>query len=203
MDAVVRRWLFPVWCLGCARIDIALCTDCAPSPADRRIDVVAQTAVTAAGSYTGVLRRAIIAMKHGERAYLDPLAGVLAANVPSGRDIALIPLPTSRRRRAARGFDQAIELARRVAARTGVLCADVLEKRGAAQRGLNRFARLQAEGRFRIKAGALPARAVLIDDVCTTGATLSDAIRTLRAAGVAISGAVVLARAGNPGTLRP
>ena len=182
-------------------MDVALCNDCAPAPSDRSVEVVAHTVVTAAGSYAGVLRRAIVAMKHGERAYLDPLADVLAALTPTAGG-TLIPLPTSAQRRAARGFDQAIELTRRVAVRSGMPIAEPFEKRGAAQRGLNRFARLQAEGRFRLKAGALPARAILIDDVCTTGATLSDAIVTLRSAGVIVSGALVLARAGSSGTLR-
>jgi predicted amidophosphoribosyltransferase len=73
---------------------------------------------------------------------------------------------------------------------------EVLEKRGAAQRGLSRLARLQADGRFRLRPGvALPERAIVIDDVCTTGATLADGIRTLRAAGVSVIGGAVLARA--------
>jgi predicted amidophosphoribosyltransferase len=155
--------------------------------------MVANVAVTAAGSYDGLLRRAIVAMKHGERAYLEPFAGLIAETLAPG--VPLVPLPTSRRRRAARGFDQAVELARRAAVRRRSDCWNVLEKRGIAQRGLDRRARLAAGGRFAVKAGAaLPDLAIVVDDVWTTGATLADGIATLRAAGVAVVGAAVVAR---------
>ncbi len=190
----IRPWIFPVWCIGCGSPDVAFCSACAPAPNDAAVSIVANTAIVAAGSYDGMLRRAIVAMKRGERAYLDPFARILAAMLTS--EAALIPLPTGRRRRAERGFDQAVELARRVARLRGSACCEVLEKRGAAQRGLNRLARLQSDGRFLLKARApLPPQAVVIDDVCTTGATLDDAIRTLRAAGVTVIGGAVLARA--------
>jgi uncharacterized protein (DUF427 family)/predicted amidophosphoribosyltransferase len=170
-----------------------LCAACGPQPADRIVDAVANVAVSAAGSYDGLLRRAVVAMKRGERAYLDSFARLLADVVAAG--VPLVPLPTSGRRRAQRGFDQAVELARRLAALRGGACCDVLVKRGIAQRGLGRRARLAAGGRFGIKAGAhLPDVAIVVDDVCTTGATLADGIATLRAAGVAVIGAAVIAR---------
>ncbi len=137
--------------------------------------------------------RAIVAVKSGERAYLDPFAALLAGVVPAG--VTLVPLPTSRRRRAARGFDLAVELARRAAVIRGSACSEPLRKFGIAQRGLDRRARLAAGGRFRVRGGTvLPEAAVVIDDVCTTGATLLDGIAALRAAGVAVLGACVLAR---------
>jgi predicted amidophosphoribosyltransferase len=186
-------WIFPVSCLGCGTPHVALCAACGPGPAERVAGVVANVAVTAAGNYDGLLRRAVVALKHGERAYLEPFAGLIAAVTPAG--VPLVPLPTSRRRRAARGFDQAVELARRAARRQRSVCCDVLLKRGIAQRGLDRRARLAAGGRFALKRGAaLPEFAIVVDDVWTTGATLADGIATLRAAGVAVVGAAVLAR---------
>jgi predicted amidophosphoribosyltransferase len=189
----VRPWLFPVRCLGCDAAPVALCAACAPGPAELIAEPVAGVAVKAAGSYDGLLRRAIVAMKQGERAYLDPFAALLAGLVAPG--VPLVPLPTSRGGRAARGFDQAVELARRAAVRQHSVCCDVLVKRGIAQRGLDRRARLAAGGRFAVKAGvALPELAIVVDDVWTTGATLADGIAVLRAAGVAVVGAAVLAR---------
>jgi predicted amidophosphoribosyltransferase len=76
--------------------------------------VVDGLVVRAAGDYSGPLREAILGLKRGERAYLDPLAALLAPLVPLGT--ALVPVTTTRRRAAERGFDQVRELARRVAA---------------------------------------------------------------------------------------
>jgi predicted amidophosphoribosyltransferase len=170
-----------------------LCRACAPSPADRVVDVIAGVGVRAVGAYDGEFRRAIVAMKHGERAYLAPFAELLAELAAPG--VALVPLPTSRRRSAARGFDQAVELARRVAVLRAGVCCELLVKRGAAQRGLARRERLAGSGRFHRDArAAAPDAAFVVDDVCTTGATLTDGIAALRAAGVAVLGAIVLAR---------
>jgi predicted amidophosphoribosyltransferase len=189
----IRPWIFPVCCLGCDAPHVALCAACAPTAAERITESVTGVRVAAAGRYGGLLQRAIVAMKHGERAYLDPFADLLTGLIAPG--VPLVPLPTSRRRRAARGFDQAVELARRAGARQSAPCCDVLVKRGIAQRGLSRRARLEAGGRFGLKRdAALPEFAIVIDDVWTTGATLADGIATLRAAGVAVVGAAVLAR---------
>jgi len=135
-------------------------------------------------------------MKNGQRDPLDAFAELLAARAPL--DGVLVALPTSRARRANRGFDQSIELARRLAARRGIACAELLEKRGAAQEGRGRRERLAAAGRFRLCGGArLPSAVTLLDDVCTTGATARDAARVLRAAGADIRGIVVVARSGD------
>jgi len=195
----VRSWLFPVVCLGCGTAGVALCGICGPAAGDRIQDAVAGTSLTAAGSYRGLLRRAIVAMKRGERDYLDPFAALLAEMTVPG--IPLVPLPTTRGRSAARGFDQGIELAARTARLAQTSWADVLEKRGIAQRGLGRRARLASGGRFRVRrAVVLPEVAIVVDDVCTTGATLTDGIAALRGAGVAIIGAIVVARTPPGGT---
>ena len=73
---------------------------------------------------------------------------------------------------------------------------DVRDQTGltAAARRANLAGAMRA-GRF----GALPDRVVLLDDVSTTGATLSEAARALRAVGALPIGAVVLGRALPPG----
>jgi len=190
--SAIRRWLFPVWCIGCGEPETGLCGACAR--AARPVTIVLDgLTVRAAGDYSGALRDAILGLKRGERAYLAPLAALLAPLVPPGT--AIVPVVTTRRRAAERGFDQARELAQRVAALRSGWTDELLRKRGAAQRGLTRSERLVAKGRFRLRAGAeIPSHAVLIDDVVTTGATLRDAVRVLEAAGCSVLGAVVVAR---------
>ena len=192
---VVRAWLFPPACVACDAPGPALCDRCAPSPRDAQAFDIDGIPAFALGEYDGVLRRAIVAMKRGERDPLDAFAALLAARAPF--DGTLIPLPTTHVRAAQRGFDQSVQLARLLSVRCGIGCAEVLVKRGRPQAGLGRRARLAASGRFRLRPGAaLPRAATLLDDVCTTAATLRDAARVLRAAGVDVRRIVVIARAG-------
>lgn len=152
--------------------------------------------VDALGPYEGLWRRAIVAFKAGERAYAAAFAEVMRARVPTGG--VVVPVTTTRRRAAARGFDQAVELARRFA---GGRTIDVLRKRwGPAQHGLGRGERLAVRGRFDVRNPSVVAglSVLLIDDVCTTGATLRDAARALRQAGAAVEGALVLATPSTP-----
>jgi ComF family protein len=192
MWRAIRPWLFPVWCAGCACPDVGLCPGCASTAIPASFAVDGMT-VRAAGDYAGPVRTAVLAVKRGERAYLDPLARLLAPLVPEG--CTIVPVPTTSRRRAERGFDQACELARRVAAWRNGTYLELLRKHGAAQRGLGRERRLQATGRFSLRfALEGPRVAVLVDDVITTGATLRDAAAVLTAGGCTVAGAVVVAR---------
>lgn len=190
--ATIRRWLFPAWCIGCGAPDTGLCLACSATARSATV-VLDRLTVRAASDYAGAVRDAILAVKRGERACLDPLAALMAPLVPAGS--VLVPLTTTRRRAAERGFDQARELARRVALRRGGACADILRKHGSAQRGLGRGERLVARGRFTLRRGlAIPVHVMLLDDVMTTGATLRDAAALLASAGCRVAGAVVVAR---------
>jgi predicted amidophosphoribosyltransferase len=150
----------------------------------------------ALGPYDGALRAAIVAMKRGARDPLDAFVTLLERAPISG---ALVPLPTTGRRVAERGFDQSVVIARRLATRRAIACVELLRKHGRPQAGRGRNERLAAHGRFRLRDDVvLPTAATLLDDVCTTGATLRDATHTLRQAGVDVVGLVVLARRGTP-----
>jgi predicted amidophosphoribosyltransferase len=191
--AQLRAWLFPSACSGCDRPGWALCANCAPSESDSVVFSVSGIEAVALARYDGPVREAILAMKRGER---DPIAAFAHLLEPARIVGTLVPVPTTRARVLQRGFDQSIAIARCVGEVHGVPWASVLEKRGRAQAGRGRRARLEAIGRFRIRAGvAVPPVATVFDDVCTTGATLNDAMVTLRRAGCSVERIVVLARA--------
>jgi len=190
----LRAWLFPPACVACDAPGLALCAGCEPHPTESVEFAVDRTPGFALGFYEGALREAIVAMKRGERDPLDAFAALLAARAPL-HDGVVVPVPTSRGRAAQRGFDQSVELARRLAARGAARCAEPLLKRGGPQAGRGRAGRLAARGRFRLRHGAgVPLDVILLDDVCTTGATLRDAAACLRAAGARVRRFVVLAR---------
>lgn len=194
MIELVRAWLFPPACAGCDAPGPALCATCAPARDAALHFIVDGVPAFALGPYEGPLRRAIVAMKRGERDPLDAFAALLARAPVEG---VLVPLATARRRASQRGFDQAVSLARRLGASRGIAVAEILEKHGRAQEGRGRRERLAAFGRFRLRPGVtVPPAVTLLDDVCTTGATLQDAAHTLRAAGARVRRIVVIARSG-------
>lgn len=120
-----------------------------------------------------------------------PAPGVLARGV-------LVPVPLHPRRLRRRGFNQAALLADELGRRTGLRVADCLRRTGSAraQVGRDRSERLDAvRGSIEVDPAApLPRRAIVVDDVVTTGATLGACAESLRAAGVAEVVAVAYAR---------
>jgi ComF family protein len=139
----------------------------------------------------------------GERRLAEPLAAALAARwQAAGRAGDLITwVPVHPRRRRDRGFDQAEELARRSAMALGWPVAHTVSRVTAttAQHGLGQQERLaNLVGAFTVPP---PARAVvagrwpvLVDDVVTTGATLSACAAALRSAGAVGVSAIAVAR---------
>jgi ComF family protein len=111
----------------------------------------------------------------------------------------IVPIPLHPRRLRARGFNPATLLARAVARASGVVVAHDLLARvvdTASQTGLGaRRRQSNVAGAFACRSRAPMPRIVwLVDDVVTTGATLHEAARTLRRAGVERVIGVCLAR---------
>jgi ComF family protein len=191
--------LFPAACAGCGGGDGVLCPACLPSGRAIQRFQLGALHVAALGPYDGSLRGAILAFKRGRRDVGLVLAEALARHLVSmlANGGVLVPVPTTAARRAERGFDQAVLLAREAGRLSGLGVLDILRQTaGDAQRGRSRLARLGARGRFRCSAGKLVdgVRVVLIDDVATTGATLRDCSAVLTAAGARVAGALVVAR---------
>lgn len=100
-------------------------------------------------------------------------------------------VPLSPKRKRKRGFDQAEALARAAAQELGLPVRGTLEKfrNNGPQSHLHEASERRANvlGAYRLREGAEPAglRILLVDDVVTSGATLSECARLLRSAGAA------------------
>lgn len=128
------------------------------------------------------------------------LARLWGALVPPARPACLLPVPLHRTRLRERGYNQAHELARHLARAWRLPCRiDVLERVRAttAQTELDAKARRRnVRGAFQVTRDTpLPEHVALIDDVSTTGTTLTECARVLRRAGVRRIDAWTLARA--------
>ncbi|MDX6689461.1 MAG: hypothetical protein QOG15_918 [Solirubrobacteraceae bacterium] len=177
------------------------CERCAlPQPHARcPADGAAFSRAWAAMAYEGVARDAIRALKFARaRPLADVMAAQIAACAPTGllREGALVAVPAHPRRRRARGFDPAELLARALARRTGVAIVPALRRDAAAARQLGASrAQRREPGRLRFSArGSVPHRAILVDDVHTTGATLDACATALRRAGTQSIVAITWAR---------
>jgi predicted amidophosphoribosyltransferase len=192
--------VFPLVCPGCGRAGAPVCGRCsttlrppAPAPAPAGVD-----AWCAPFAYEGVAREVVARVKYrGARAAAPWLADAMARTLlddvlggdPRFFDAlratgALTWAPTSRARRRARGFDQAEVLARAVGRRLGMRAVALLE-RGAGPPQTGRSAAARRVGpRFeaRRRAAGVPC-VIVVDDVATTGSTLSAAALALRGSG--------------------
>lgn len=187
--------VFPVSCAGCDAPDASLCDACRlqlrPRPVVRRVDDVL---VRSGVPFDGVAARVIRACKQDGRTGLARPLGELLAAAAADFDpaaVVVVPVPSSRAAMRRRGYRVAELLARRA----GLAPRRLLRPAGVAadQRGLDRAARA-ANVRGTLRARPVAGRRVLVvDDVITTGATLREAVRVLRAAGAEVVGAATVA----------
>ena len=192
-------------CVACENAAIGLCRDCVPALRPQARVVREQPCLIAAsGSYDGVLRSALIAWKERGRFTVErTLAHLLAAAVlalEADPPITLVPIPTRPDRRRARGADviadvarSAAKLLRGIGVETRVEPSLGFVRRVRDQAGLSAVARAEnLRGSLAVRrrpAGTV----VVVDDIVTTGSTVEEAVRALRADHVRVAGAAVIA----------
>jgi predicted amidophosphoribosyltransferase len=153
-------------------------------------------AAWAAAPHDGAARELVVALKFRS---LLPVAQLMAQRIadraPSGLlSGTVVPVPPATSRLLRRGFDPAEEIAVQLAAAAKLPSRRCLARtEGPRQVGRNRAARIAFPPRVRAVDRA-PLVALLVDDVQTTGATLSACARALRRAGAERVSAVTFAR---------
>jgi predicted amidophosphoribosyltransferase len=147
--------------------------------------------------HEGAARDMVVALKYRR---LPALAAPMAERIhrllpPALGGGEIVPVPTAPLRSLARGFDPATEIAAALAELSGAPCRAGCLRRlgGGRQVGRRRAERLGRPPRIEARAPA-PRSVLLLDDVLTTGATISACARALRGAGAVRVVAVTFAR---------
>lgn len=219
-----RELIFPPHCAACNRGGIPYCDDClaqinaTPGPRCSRCDApLDSTSASCAycrsaplpeldglrllAWHDSPLKEAIHALKYDYfQALATPLGHLLGHHWqtnPTPLD-GLIPVPLHPHRIAERGFNQSELLAQAMATHLHLpVETQALHRRRATppQVGQNRAARLaNVAGAFEASPTVDGGAWLLVDDVCTTGATLTACATALRAQGAAHVWSIVLAR---------
>jgi len=203
-DAKITR-IVPPFCAKCSEpfagaISGAFtCANCA----HRTLDF---DAAVAAYRSRGIVRRVILDFKYGRQIHLrHPVTHWLLAALDDDRlrghrFSIIIPVPLHPARERQRGFNQAGLLAELLSAHTSIQVKPALERirYTTTQTAFDRAERMEnLHGAFRLRKNAdvRDLHVLLIDDVLTTGSTLSECARVLKEAGARSVHAATAARA--------
>ena len=189
--------LSPVDCAGCGSPDRALCEQCQlelePAVTPRTLSDGAT--VFTALRYEGVVRRTLLAFKESGRTDVaKPLSASLSAALERAAQpgAEFLAVPTSKAAWRRRGYDPVALLVKR----TGYESARVLRSSRSTQTqktlGLDDRA-LNLHESMRSRLPLRGRRFILVDDIVTTGATLAEAARAVRAGGGEVVGHAALA----------
>ncbi len=198
--------LAPPWCARCGQPGAhvgssgAGCPSCAQHPA-------VLNGIRAAFEFGGPLRAAIHALKYKQgRDLARPLAELMLPSwrhLPQAVDVVIAPVPLHPERQRERGYNQSELLACFLGPAVGVpVASDLLERTRATMPQVTLDAqarRRNVDAAFGVRPGRTQQvagrRFVLLDDVCTTGATLGACAVALTDAGAQNVWAFTLARA--------
>lgn len=169
----------------------------------RRCEEDAFTVARACGAYEGALRASVLLLKrepHVCRELVDLMVNV-QQRYPLNQATRIIPVPLHKEREQARGFNQAGVIARALSAVVSLPIDEIslvrIEHTTRHRAGMDaRDRRESVEKAFAVSYPALIGgeRVLLIDDVFTTGATVSSCAKTLLDAGAAEVYVLTIAR---------
>ena len=223
VGTLVLEVLFPARCIGCQIRGTALCAGCRaelpylPASVCRRCASLRSARGVCRGcrrlspalstlrvpfAYEGAARTAVLNLKFRSGRYLVPLMGEFLRRELELRPLhadVVVPVPLAPTRMRLRGYNQALLLAHQVASvvRGEVIMDALVREERPPQQSLAAAERLlNLQGAFRCPR---PTQVhnhsiVLVDDVVTTGATLSACTDTLAEAGARRVSALAFAR---------
>ena len=169
-----------------------------------RCDGDSFTAARACGLYEGVLRASVLELKREPHVGRRLQETIIQAQrrMPIADSDLIVPVPLHAKRERERGHNQAVVLARELVRATGLeLDEHVLVRRTHTERhraGMDARARRESvAGAFDVRAPKhiFGRRVLLVDDVFTTGATVSECAAVLKSAGAADVFVLTIARA--------
>lgn len=220
-------FIFPTSCLGCGTEGAYLCPDCREGlPALRqpycaccaqpqsstpcrwcRAAPLALDGIVAPFLMEGAIREAVLQLKYHQVRGLATTIGNLMEQAWRAKGLSadlVLPVPLHPRRLRQRGYNQSALLAKVLSRGLGIPCdeATVVRTRDTGpQVGLSREKRvLNVQDCFRSSDAVAGKAVVLVDDVATTGSTLSACAEALRKSGAESVQGLVLAREGHPST---
>jgi predicted amidophosphoribosyltransferase len=204
----LHELIFPTRCLACSALGLTLCHRCkagwSPSLYRTYLRASGGVHVTSSVLYSDIGKKIILAAKESQIRSADQL---VAAAITHSLQMVLrhewvdfiVPIPSRPSAARLRGRQFIAEMAQISGDRCGIEVQSLLlhSRHVRDQSGLLTKERWNnLEGAFVVQ-GNQPVlgRALLVDDLVTTGATLSEAARALRYAGIEVIGAVTAALA--------
>lgn len=197
----ILHMIYPTRCpicgefIGCCD---SFCTNCSDklNPCNDSYSIDGSEYYCAAYQYDSIVSSAVFMLKNGTcgnaayalgNALADKLESEGIANIPD----LIIPVPVHRSTKIKRGYNQSALIARQVGKRLNlkVHCNAVVKHRlTASQKSLSKADRLtNLKGAFSVRRPDIISghNILLIDDICTTGSTLSEIAQLLKSNGAA------------------
>jgi len=197
----LQEIIFPSRCLGCGQLGLEICSSCRKSWHPHIYRQWSQHLPTypiySAVTYSPIAGKVLLAAKENNLAIADRLIyKALSHSLTfSLREIGgdfLIAIPSRKSVARTRGRQFISTLANQLSSETGLPAYENLEH----TRRVRDQSSLDAKSRFDNLDGSmkslnfLSGRAIVIDDLVTTGATLQEAVRALRNGGIEVAAAV-------------